>query len=332
MDLPSANKPAKRRFSAWLVGSDLPPWLMSVVLHAIILLMIGLSFRPTPQRGVATERTADVGIALKSQEGDYEYYDGGQAGHDSSSTESAGGGQKLAEFLSDEPADADPSLPAALNAIGASVLGEDAIANAGGLPEGPRGQSGSMGGKARVTVFGATGEGRKFAYVFDRSGSMGGSGRNPLGAAKAELIASLDSLDTVHQFQIIFYNETPRMFNPSGQPGKLAFGTEENKQRAIKFVNSITAAGATRHEDALLKAFSMQPDVIFFLTDADEPRLSAGRLYDIHRRAAGITIHAIEFGLGPQRDSNNFLVKLARQNGGQHQYVDVTELVGKKRI
>ena len=75
-----------------------------------------------------------------------------------------------------------------------------------------------------------------------------------------------------------------------------------------------------------MRAITLHPDVLFFLTDADQPVLSTGQLYEIRRRAAGITIHAIELGFGPQGDSNNFLVKLARQNGGEHVYVDVSKL------
>lgn len=35
-------------------------------------------------------------------------------------------------------------------------------------------------------------------------------------AAQTELISSLDDLQRVHQFQIIFYNEKPKVFNPGG--------------------------------------------------------------------------------------------------------------------
>ena len=44
----------------------------------------------------------------------------------------------------------------------------------------------------------------------------------------------------------------------------------------------------------------MRPDVIFFVTDAGEPQLSAKELEDILRRneRVGATINAIEFGVG----------------------------------
>ena len=181
-------------------------------------------------------------------------------------------------------------------------------------------------GAARTGIFGVSGVGYKFVYVFDRSGSMDGHGGAPLAAAKAELIHSLRELDHVHQFQIIFYNEHPRAFTIAGDDGRLVFGTEQNKRLAERFVGGITADGATQHEDALALALRLDPDVIFFLTDADEPTLSPRQLAHIARMNNGTTINAVEFGYGPQTDSNNFLVKLARQNGGQHVYVDISEL------
>ena len=39
----------------------------------------------------------------------------------------------------------------------------------------------------------------------------------------------------------------------------------------------------------------------------------------------------IEFGIGPQMDSDNFLVRLARQSGGQYGYVDVTKLSSRRQ-
>ena len=180
-------------------------------------------------------------------------------------------------------------------------------------------------GKARTSLFGLVGEGYKFVYVFDRSGSMGGDGRNSLRAVKAELLQSLKNLDTVHQFQIIFYNEHARLFNPSGDPGHLAFATEANKQRAVRFVASITAEGGTNHEEALRLAIRLRPDVIFFLTDADDPKLTPGELQKIRHLAAGIIINAIEFGPAPKPAGASFLEDLARQNGGGYVYVDISK-------
>jgi len=189
-----------------------------------------------------------------------------------------------------------------------------------GFSQAPKG-----GGKARTSMFGLSGEGYKFVYVFDRSGSMGGDGSASLKAVKAELLASLKNLDTVHQFQIIFYNERPVQFNPSGAPGKLAFATERNKAAVERFLDSIEALGGTDHEAALRMAAAMKPDVIFFLTDGDEPKLTPQQMQKIERWLGGIRINIIEFGPGAQPEKESFLKELARRVGGEYIYVDTTK-------
>jgi hypothetical protein len=176
-------------------------------------------------------------------------------------------------------------------------------------------------------VFGVEGEGSVFLYVFDRSDSMNGYQGRPLAAAKAELIESLRGLDSIHQFQIIFYNDRVTAFNPlEPQPPRLMFADATNKQLAEAFVRQIRASGGTRHMVPLRLALRLAPDVVFFLTDAAYPQLSNAELDELRRSNTGTVINTIEFGAGPQMGGDNFLKKLARQNGGRHAYVDVTRL------
>jgi hypothetical protein len=179
-------------------------------------------------------------------------------------------------------------------------------------------------GRARVQLFGVAGVGRKFVYVFDRSTSMEGP---PLAAAKQQLIQSLAGLDGLHQFHIIFFNQQLRSFSVPGAGRRIAFATDRNKQLAAKFVGGITADGGTDRLPALRAAIAMQPDVIFFLTDADDP-MPASELAEIERlnRRAGATISTIEFGRGPQPGGANFLTELAQLTGGQYGYVDTLQL------
>jgi hypothetical protein len=183
----------------------------------------------------------------------------------------------------------------------------------------------SPGEKAKVSLFGIEGEGYKFVYVFDRSGSMGAPGHEALPRVKAELIKSLQTIDEVHQFQIIYYNEQPKIFNPTGQPGRLVFGTDQNKATAAKFINSVVADGGTSHLDALRLAIRLRPDVIYLLTDGDDPKLTPKELERIDRLGAGIIINTIQFGAGPRPAAESFLAKLARQSGGQYAYVDISK-------
>ena len=71
----------------------------------------------------------------------------------------------------------------------------------------------------------------------------------------------------------------------------------------------------------------MQPDVIFFLTDAGRAAAFAHPDGEIHRLAGEtVSINTIEFGYGPKSGGESFLAKLARQNNGQYAYVDITRL------
>ncbi len=201
-------------------------------------------------------------------------------------------------------------LPAAGPALGGGALEGGGVGTAKTATTGSQGSKNAPGGYARTGVFGIQAQGYKFVYVFDRSGSMGGHGGAPLAAAQAQLIKSLHDLGQTHQFQIIFYNERPQVFSPAGAAGRLVFGTDDNKYQAERFVQSIIADGATEHEDALAMALRMSPDVIFFLTDADEPRLNSRQMAHIARINKGTQINAIEFGFGAQENVENFLVRL----------------------
>ena len=196
------------------------------------------------------------------------------------------------------------------------------VPNSGG--GGTGGGYGPGDGQASVRVFGVEGKGSRFVYVFDRSSSMEGA---PLANAKQQLIESLGSLSSVHQFHIIFFNQQIRNFDLSGGGKRVAFATDRNKKFAERFVGGITADGGTDRLPALRAAVQMQPDVIFFLTDADDP-MPASELQEIAdlNRRVGVAISTIEFGRGPAKQAKNFLTELARITGGQYGYVDVTQL------
>ena len=306
-------------------GRVLPSWVLSAVLHVLIFILAAWMYKLAPRQGASAARTADVGIALKHQDGTVEYYD---TDAPSGSQSEAATAPSLENLLNDQPqVDTAAALPAKMDLIGPSSVPAGGPADPGPKSGGYAGSNNAIGGKATVKVFGVEGTGYKFVYVFDRSRSMGGSGRNALMVAKNELMASLESLQETHQFHIIFYNDQQVEFNPSGQRGKLAFATERNKQRARQFIGGVVDAGATEHEAALKLAIKYRPDVIFFLTDAAVPRLDADQLRTIRRWASGITISAIEFGRGPKQGGDNFLTRLAQQNGGQYCYRDITKLV-----
>jgi hypothetical protein len=306
--------------SAWLESRrPLPAWVLSLSLHMLLFLLMAWTIQQAP-RGATLEPDRQVGIALVHQGGDERTYESPGVAESQAASETA------AEALPTVD-DLNVQLPGAESVEGL-VAGAAELEGAGsgtGAEVGPVGGGGPA-GTTRLEVFGITGEGSKFVFVFDRSGSMDGYGGRPLAAAKRELIASLRSLDAIHQFQIIFYNEQPSIFRLAGQQPQLIWGDAQGKRLAEQFIRGIVAAGGTRHLDALQLGLGMRPDVLFFLTDADEPRLTDYELRQVRRWNKGTVIHAIEFGFGRQAHADNFLVRLARDNDGQHTYVDISHL------
>ncbi len=171
------------------------------------------------------------------------------------------------------------------------------------------------GNRTSTSIFGIVGQGSRFVYVFDRSGSMDDPVGVPLRAAKKELMDSLSKLEDIHQFYIIFYNEAPRAFEAPTGRGKLVFANEANKNSAERFIDGIRAEGGTNHFDALLLAVKLRPDVIFLLTDGEEKDdLTSQQLERLRTLNDGVAaIQVIQFTHGPHAPDES-LAKLARDN------------------
>ncbi|MBN1852619.1 MAG: VWA domain-containing protein [Pirellulales bacterium] len=301
----------------------LPAWIVSLVFHAAVLVLLGLFFRGVP-RGAGEEPVRTAGIVIQHSSARGDWFEG-EADQPAESIRDPDRGQydPIAalppEDLMATAANALSSLPA----IGLGGLESGGVGNASGMTSGG-GRGGAIsGGKARVRVFGTEGVGNKFVYVFDRSVSMEGT---RLQAAKRELIQSLESLESTHQFQVIFFNHEVRIWDLTGGQQRIAFGTDRNKEQAARWIMGISADGGTDRVGALNQAIRLRPDIIFFLTDDDTP-MSETDLYQIRRRnRSGTAIHAIEFGNGPPHGRHNFLVQLAQQSGGQYAYIDTRTL------
>ncbi len=326
------NRPIRTSWSQHPDSSrSIPAWALSISLHLALLILLAGFVRVT-YRGVAMEPARQGGIVLAHNSGTTTQYFGEEDKASESTTQTT---QSAADSLralpgrKQQPIDLAGRLPTRTSDTIGSQAGME-LPSASGFATGSRPSGGRLhGNQVRTSIFGVEGTGTKFVYVFDRSASMADYGGRPMAAAKAELTASLDDLGSMHQFQIIFYNDRSTVFNPRfPQPPKMLYGDDSTCRLAQNFVHAVVAAGGTRHMEALKLALGMRPDVIFFLTDAAEPRLSPSELAEIHRldTRIGAMINTIEFGAGAYRNGNNFLVQLAQQNGGQHAYIDITRL------
>ncbi len=243
------------------------------------------------------------------------------------------GGDGIASAGTDEAASLVPAPTLSPFVLGGGSRRAGSAGDSGAEPSGAGGdngprprrvQLGHVMERATVTVFGAVGEGSRFIYLFDRSTSMTGA---PLAAAKQQLIASLDTLTSVHQFQVIFFNHEIQAWDITGGQRRIPYATDANKQLAAQFLRTVGADGATERLAPLRRALNMNADVVFFLTDADDamPDYDVAEVVE-RAQGRGTAIACIEFGNGPQPDGGNFLTHIAAATGGDYVYVDAAQL------
>jgi hypothetical protein len=337
---------SETRWNAYSARPQLPGWIASTLFHAALLLALGLWFERVPQPwGSGPNHGTEINLAIGALEG--------QTAEIVGESDLLNSEPQPADLSVDFSAEAENSYfapvlevsesgelelpPLRVPTPGSGILRLPQVATAG-APQGSTATGGANRGRAAgasftgspttVSVFGVKGTGHRFVYAFDRSSSMEGA---PLRAAKHQLIYSLEALDSIHQFQILFFNHRLSLFDITGGQRRIAFADDRTKRLAADYCESVSASGGTDREAALLQALSFQSDVIFFLTDADDPmsHREVRKIVNLSERR-GTTINVIEFGAGPNPDSENFLTKIARETGGQYRYINTNHFQGNQ--
>lgn len=325
----------------------IPSWVMSVALHLMLLVMLAMAFRAAPT-GSAEPPARGVEIVLKQpdKEGGSQYADAKSAANAASANNADVNSAVLQSLKQPPDVNLPGALPGATEEQQVSLAGEGLVVGAGNLTSGV-GRAGlpgeplpvpdesglfvsherpRVGPPAEIELWGIPAKGHMFVFVVDRSRSMGRGMNYVLEAAKARINTCLSKLGENHQFQIVFYNQRPSVF----AGGEAPHATEANKRKAREFIKSMTPAGQTQHDLAMMAALRLKPDVIFLLTDAHPPGLNRLDLNLIRDHANNkIAIHTIEFGFGKPLESDNFLRVLARENNGSYVYVDVEQPLRK---
>ena len=163
------------------------------------------------------------------------------------------------------------------------------------------------------------GNGTSFVYVIDISSSMSTDGRLEL--AKSQLKASLRMLRPNQSFQVLFYSDsTTQMKFRKREMENMYRATTVQVQLASGEIERVVANGGTEHMTPLLRALMLEPEVIYFLTDGEQPRLNTQELAEIRRKnRKDAQIHVIEFAAGPRESRQiSWLELLASQSGGTY--------------
>jgi hypothetical protein len=287
-------------------------------------------------RGTGGDIDRPVGIAVVHQtnNGSEYFVSGGGSSQATSNTSqnvaAALPNVKGASPLEDLISDLLPNESALPNA----ASGADTVGN-GLSGSGTTGVSGKGSGdfgkgpKTETSFLGVKGSGASFVYVLDRSDSMNINAGAPMFVAKRELMNSIDSLKEGNQFQVVFYNDAPvPLASIRGISNRMMFATETDKNRAKQFVRGMTANGGTEHLAAIKAGLSFAPEVLFFMTDADEPRLTDAQMQYLQELATRTktTIHSIEFRSGLPQGDGGWIRILAEQTRGTYRFVNVDDL------
>lgn len=223
------------------------------------------------------------------------------------------------------PSEKAPMRPArgAGEPMGAGEEQEAGPSRSGAVP----GSSGSEAGTGRgpvptISFFSVTSAASRVVFLLDHSASMGPSGG--LAAAKREIHRTLDALSPATQFQIIAYNRLAEPLVLLGRTGMVT-ATPATNRAAWELIQDLEAEGGTDHGRALRRALTLNPDVIYWLTDgADLPdRL----LRELEKANHGRTqIHVIELQSRPGGARSASLERLALQHQGVYRQVSFNQI------
>jgi hypothetical protein len=288
-------------------------WLalaLSVILHA--LLLAGLQFLPANAR--RTERALPINTCVLLAPDEPAEPAAPSVTTQPGVTEPVAQEERLvsANVLPREPVAVDPG------AVSTEVPGASTVATMTPSPEGSGAVGGGPGRRTGTTFFDVEAAASRIVYAIDRSASMGLT--DSLATAKRELLVSLRQLPATASFQVIFYNRDADVLRIQGQTDLVPV-TPENVSEAARLLERLRAGGSTDHLQALRRALTLQPDVLFLVTDAADLSLEQVRL--VTQWNGGRTIlHAID--LGGRDGSGGPLDLLARRNGGTYRWVPST--------
>ena len=163
-----------------------------------------------------------------------------------------------------------------------------------------------------TTFFGLRGQGRRFSWVVDCSGSMQGP---PLERARQELLNSLKKLPEGLEFQVIFFDDFSYSYPAMG----FAKMDTESLSEAGDFIQGIQGGGGTNVMQGMQQIFLQRsrPDTAFLLTDGEfDP--TTPEFIQNRNRGGKVRINTVAF---VNRDGESLLRQIATENRGDFRFV-----------
>ena len=186
---------------------------------------------------------------------------------------------------------------------------------------------GTPGGGAvglKMKFAGVGGNAHTVVFVCDASGSM----INTFSSLKAELVKAVMGLKPIQSFNIIFFQDERAAALDQG----LLVANPSNKDKALKWLDTITTTGTTNPIPGIEMAFRSRPQLVYLLTDADFPdnnavknaiqRLNNGR----QTRINTITFVQGDDSSDASQSFVDLMTQIAKDNGGVYTHVKESDL------
>ena len=173
---------------------------------------------------------------------------------------------------------------------------------------------GGGGGPEFFGLGGSAREARNIVFVVDRSGSM----LETFDAVRQELRRSISAMRRSQRFHVIFFSKNP-LENP---PRKLVSAIRAQKQAFFEFLETVTPSGDTDPTGAMRRAFALEPDLVYFLTDGQFDPSLVDKLdqWNKDRKVRVFTIAYVS------REGAELLEIIARNHRGEFRFVSEDDI------
>lgn len=200
-----------------------------------------------------------------------------------------------------------------------------------GRSENPVAAYGTPGGGGtgpRSSLYKTSGNATRIVYILDHSGSM----LDNFEFLKGEATRSVNNLVPLQYFAVLLVSDKVTTVG-SGGGGRLQQALPEAKKQFADLIKREVAEGANDNllgpfEEAFRRAFEMDPELIYFLTDG---RFGDGLVTKVKEmnKEGRVHINTIAF-VTEEPAYKGQLQELARENGGKYQFVPQGEVeIGK---
>jgi hypothetical protein len=322
------------------------PWMVSLTLHMALGLLALFAFFSATQ-GFSSSQERSIIVPNSFEDPSFSDHPGAPA--------SGGGGDPLRQAAQDrlrELANSEgwgtagtegQSVASLLGGTGDATgifRGNGATISPGQSSGGPAAYGtpgGGAGAGPRSSFYGMGGNGKSVVYLIDRTGSLdsfGQAGAIEPGTVKAKVQESVNVLSALQYFAVL-------TFTSDDDGGTQILGTQrlvqalpENKAAVLEELKKKVAQGGMNDEETIFlqafrKAFTLSPQLIFFLTDG---KISPAVLAEVKRLNTEHTVistvmftpYTVDNMVPEEKRRYELMTELARQNDGLVKVVSIS--------